>query len=619
VLRFFAIIWNNSGRKQPPEAARLCRLLGSGTAGWHCSLSVGRLAVFHIGVSHGSSDVHPLAQDGVLLGKVFAQNDNPDTLAHCVSFDEAEATRVVSTGGRRLIQGYWGRYIAFIRDSGTDTIRILRSPAGALNCFEAHLDDVRVFFSDVRDYVHLCASLLSINWSFVATLLAYPRHAMGSAATGITEFRQLQPGECMICTPEGAAVRELLWNPFTVASSDPIEDFSAATRAIRMSTTRCIWRWAACYPRLVHLLSGGLDSSIVLYCLSTAPSKPVVKCVNYFDESCITGDERLYARAAASRAGCELLEVEDNSSDVDLSSILRLAKNPVPWSYLLHIRHNLREGQLARSTASSAIFSGTSGDQIFFYGPEVLAAADLLRRRHGLVRDFIPYALAVARRNRLSLGKVVWAALRERFTARGYDAVRDHEAPNQLITPEAVAVADSSTDIRHYWLPFARDVSHGKLMHILMTDCTQDLQDPFGAHDYPERVHPLNSQPLIEVCLRIPTYTLAHGGRGRAAARHAFFHDLPPTVASRRSKGFIDFQNAKLLLRNLATVRELLLEGFLVTERLLDRRKLERLLTPDQTMLSPDAGEALCEHLSYEAWLRNWMDVVRNAPGSPAP
>ena len=76
---------------------------------------------------------------------------------------------------------------------------------------------------------------------------------------------------------------------------------------------------------------------------------------------------------------------------------------------------------------------------------------------------------------------------------------------------------------------------------------------------------------------------------------------------SRVSKGYIDSQNAELLECNLAWAREWLLEGQLVAQRLIDRRKLEALLTREQIRLSPVAGEIVCEHLSYEAWLRNWM------------
>jgi len=78
---------------------------------------------------------------------------------------------------------------------------------------------------------------------------------------------------------------------------------------------------------------------------------------------------------------------------------------------------------------------------------------------------------------------------------------------------------------------------------------------------------------------------------------------------SRVSKGYIDSQNAELLECNLAWVRELLLDGQLVAQRLIDRRKLEALLTREQIRLSPVSGEILCEHLSYEAWLRNWIST----------
>jgi asparagine synthase (glutamine-hydrolysing) len=234
-----------------------------------------------------------------------------------------------------------------------------------------------------------------------------------------------------------------------------------------------------------------------------------------------------------------------------------------------------------------------------------MAAADFLRER-GFGAGFWRYALNIARRNKLSLWSVLSASVRDRLVTPRYEPSRYIESPNQLATLGAYEEADNRTDIRHYWLPFAAGVPHGKLLHVMMIDCPQDAHDPFGSVDYPERVMPLNSQPLIEACLRIPTYTLTHAGWSRAAARAAFAGDLSAQTVSRVSKGYIDSQNAELLERHLPWVRELLLDGQLVAHRLIDRHKLEALLTPERIRLSPVAGEILCEHLSYEAWLRNW-------------
>jgi asparagine synthase (glutamine-hydrolysing) len=592
MIRFLAFVWNPSCTTDSSEVIRLSQSLAHRSEVWVCALRIDGLLVFQTGENRSSSEVHILGEgSGIIVGRIFSRGNE---------------TQRVKFG--RLIDTSWGRYVAFTTDTSTRTTRVIRSPAGALNCFHARSAGVRIFFSDVEDYTPLRSDPPSINWPWVATLLAYPRHAMGSSSTGISDLEQLQPGECLVCSPDGAAHRKLVWNPFLIASSDPIEDFHTAAAAIRSAAQSCIWSWAAGYSQIVLLLSGGLDSSIVLNCLSTAPTQPQITCVTYFAESCVTGDERAYARISAGQAGCRLLEVEEHASDTDLTAILRIAKHPVPWSYLLYVRHSAREGQIAANTNSSAIFSGTAGDQIFFYGPAVLAAADYLRR-HGVFSGFIPYALSLARRNKLSLWSVLSTALQDRLTAPRYDAVRDNESPNRLITQEAMEEADRSAEIRHYWMPFAEGVPHGKLLHVLMTDCTQDLRDPLGSQDYPERVQPLNSQPLIETCLRIPTYVLTRAGWSRAAARSAFSSNLPSQIVSRFSKGYIDSQNADLLRRNLDMVRELLLDGHLASRRLIDRRKLERLLTPEQVRLSPEAGEALCEHLSYEVWLRNWVST----------
>jgi asparagine synthase (glutamine-hydrolysing) len=159
----------------------------------------------------------------------------------------------------------------------------------------------------------------------------------------------------------------------------------------------------------------------------------------------------------------------------------------------------------------------------------------------------------------------------------------------------------------------------GKLQHILMMSVLHDFYDPLAAPHGPERIRPLASQPLIEACLRIPTYVLTAGGRDRAATRHAFAGEVPPAILSRRAKGGIDQLVQRLLLRNLPFVREFMLDGVLVKEKLLNRQKVERVLAT-QGMLGPEVGELMARHLSTEAWVRVWLDSPKDSSvfgGSP--
>ena len=90
-------------------------------------------------------------------------------------------------------------------------------------------------------------------------------------------------------------------------ADEPIQDPQTAITELRRTARACIHTWAACYSDIVHNLSGGLDSSIVLSCLKDAPSQPNISCLHYFG----TGpdeDERKYARLMAGRVGIELIE-----------------------------------------------------------------------------------------------------------------------------------------------------------------------------------------------------------------------------------------------------------------------------------------------------------------------
>src|SRR5262249_17303481 len=138
--------------------------------------------------------------------------------------------------------------------------------------------------------------------------------------------------------------------------------------------------WASCYPDIVHRLSGGLDSSIVLGCLREAPSRPRITSLNYFAKGA-DGDERRFARAAAAAAHCRLIERE-RYAQFRLEALWGIAKCPCPSMYLGHVELGAAEGQLAREVGAGAIFGGGGGDPLFFQCQHTLAAVDYAYR-HG--------------------------------------------------------------------------------------------------------------------------------------------------------------------------------------------------------------------------------------------
>jgi asparagine synthase (glutamine-hydrolysing) len=94
----------------------------------------------------------------------------------------------------------------------------------------------------------------------------------------------------------------------------------------------------------------------------------------------------------------------------------------------------------------------------------------------------------------------------------------------------------------------------------------------------------------------------------RATARLAFAPDLPPEIIKRRNKGRIDQHLRDVMDANLNFVRDLLLNGRLVKEGLLNRRNLELYLTRERSPADFQYSEILQEQLCVEAWLSRWLD-----------
>src|SRR3546814_15687375 len=67
--------------------------------------------------------------------------------------------------------------------------------------------------------------------------------------------------------------------------------------------------------------------------------------------------------------------------------------------------------------------------------------------------------------------------------------------------------------------------------------CSSDLIELYPRSTAAPQITPLLSQPIVELCLSIPTWQWVRGGRDRAVARAAVADLLPALIAQRRTKG----------------------------------------------------------------------------------
>jgi asparagine synthase (glutamine-hydrolysing) len=166
----------------------------------------------------------------------------------------------------------------------------------------------------------------------------------------------------------------------------------------------------------------------------------------------------------------------------------------------------------------------------------------------------------------------------------------------------------SSRELLHPWFRATGRAPSGKIFHAFQLLFPYDFYNLLGRETDPETVTPLMSQPLIELVMRIPTWVLTIGGWDRALARRAFRNEVPRRILARRTKGGQEEHAKAIFTRDIEFARDLLLDGRLARERILDAARLTDVLSgrPSRTL----AGNVeLYACLSMEAWVRRWTPV----------
>lgn len=415
--------------------------------------------------------------------------------------------------------------------------------------------------------------------------------------TALEGIRKVPPGHLLVA--EGGRVTErAYWTP---QPAEPSGTESEWLERVRTEVTAAVRRRLVADVPLGALLSGGVDSSIVVALMAQADPRPVRTFTIGFGDR--RYDERPYARAVAERYGTIHEEIEVELDAAAVPRLVAALDEPLGDEAALP---QLLVSEAARRHVKVAL-TGDGGDESFAGYERYVAyrLAGRLPRPLGVLGAAALGALPAARREPRSplyrarrLLEVTAAPPRLRydrlmqvFSPAGRQRLWTDDARAELgpILPSpgsglaGLQLVDLQTYLPGDLLPKADLTSMA---------CSLELRAPLLDHR------------VVELGLALPDRLKVRGRSGKWALREAFADLLPPEVSGRGKRGFgVPLERwFRDDLRELAETT--LLEG----DRGLFRRTEVARLLREHADGRADHGHRLWCLLMLELWQRAYVD-----------
>jgi asparagine synthase (glutamine-hydrolysing) len=480
-----------------------------------------------------------------------------------------------------IVQGCWGRYVGVEIGPRGRLKTVLRDPSGALDALVAEGPHGTIIASDPPDWaLTAVGATVRIDHAQVHQILHASHRAWDvSLLDGVTSV------------PAGAAVHwgdvprvEQIWRPHAFVA-DGIKACADLDARVRDTVDHVVDRLATGGGRLVAELSGGLDSAIVAASLKRG-GHPIEAWLHSFGAD-PEGDERPFAQAMAETLGTELDLLVRRDRTLTQADLETLSVGVRPGFNAMDPINDAVAADRLHRLGADRVFTGKGGDAVWLqaFGADVFQ--DLWRRQGG--RALFSSTLAAAARWE---GRSVWSVL------AGRPAALEPTPPASFLTDLG------GPALPHPWLVDAEDLGPAKRFQILGLADAPCFSTPSRQAAVADLVHPLLTQPVMELCLSIPAEMLA-ANRDRSLARRAFRDRLAPEIASRRSKGDLTAYYGRMISRSLGVLRPWILEGGLSQAGLIDRSRADQMLTAEHLIWRGGYREIMLA-ATVESWWRRW-------------
>jgi asparagine synthase (glutamine-hydrolysing) len=518
--------------------------------------------------------------------------------------DTAVLPHLYEEHGPRFVERLSGMFAIALWDARRQRLVLARDRVGKKPLLWTRLADGTIAFaSELKALLQLSGLRLEVDPQALDAFLAL-QYVPGTG-TGLHGTHKLAPGHVLV-VDDGRARTERYAELRRLEPRDDEEWIELVRETVRAAVRR---RLVADVP-LGALLSGGIDSSIVVALMAHAAEEPVrTFTVGFGDDSLY--DERAYARAVAERFGTrhEELVVEPDAAEL-LPRVAAAFDEPFGDEAALP---TLLISEVARRHVTVAL-TGDGGDESFA-GYERYAAHRLAGRLEGA-----PGLAAGARRLR-TLGRheprsranraarlleAAAAAPAERY-ARMMEVV-PLGLREELWEPEFVRAAPTRLEPAE---PGIAGLQRLDVETYLPGDLLPKADLASMAYSLELR-SPLLDWEVLELGISLPDRLKVRGRRGKEALRRAFGAELPSGIARRRKTGF-GVPLARWFrgeLRGFA--HDVLLDPGTAARGQLRPAAVERLLR-EHVESRADHGHRLWCLLMLELWQRTHVDAARPA------
>jgi len=539
--------------------------------------------------------------------------------------DSEVVLRAYEAWGDACVERLDGMFALAVWDGrGDGRLLLARDRTGKKPLFYSLAGDRITFASEIKGLLACPWVPGDIDPEGIPEYLTY-----GYVPTPRTMFRavaQVPPGCVMTYDAAGASEARPYWSALPAEGQDlrPSRAFHAEVARLLDEATRR--RMVADVP-LGALLSGGIDSSLVVGLMSRASPEPVHTFAMGFPEEA-SFDERAHARVIAERFGTRHTEHAVRMDAVSLLDRL-LWHHDQPFGDSSAIPTYV-VAQLARESVT-VVLNGDGGDEVFG-GYDRFRAASLSRLFPPAAARF---ARPLAARLPRGTGYADFGRRAQRFVERAegtlleryqsWIALAGHEMLPSLLRPELRQLAVRERIERSMAACYAESAALPDLDRILYANLRTYLPDDLSvkvdrttmAHSLEAR-SPFLDTALIEYLARLPARHKIGLRQVKPVLRDSFGPLLPDSIWDRPKHGF-GVPIHRWFRGELGTVfADEVLAPDARTGAHLDRAALGRMLAEHREERA-DHGARLWTVLSLERFLRRAEQPVEPRPPGPEP